>query len=117
MNTTPKQREIIKNKIGDLSRKYIIKPYTITKANALGVVVKPSSRKNKKIDVYDKNNNYLVSVGAKGYSDYPTYLELEKLGVYRSGHAKKRRILYRKRHNRDRSIIGSAGYYADKLLW
>lgn len=117
MNTTQKQREIIKSKIGDLSRKYIIKPYSIKKANALGVIIKPSNRKNKKIDVYDKNNKYLVSVGALGYSDYPTYLELEKLGVYRSGHAKKRRTLYKKRHNRNRSIIGSAGYYADKLLW
>ena len=117
MDTDNRKREIIRNKVGDLSLKYSIKPYTITKANALGVKVKPSTRKNKKLDVYDNKGEYLVSVGAKGYSDYPTYMELEALGVYKHGHAKKRRTLYKKRHNRDRGVIGSAGYYADKLLW
>lgn len=117
MDTDNAKRAMIKKLVGDLSQKYTIKPYTITKANALGVKVKPSTRKNKKLDVYDKKGEYLVSVGAKGYSDYPTYMELEALGVYKNGHAKKRRLLYKKRHNQDRSVIGSAGYYADKLLW
>ena len=117
MDTNNDKREVIRKLVGDLSQKYEIKPYTITKANALGVKVTPSTRKNKKIDVYDKKGEYLVSVGAKGYSDYPTYMELENLGVYKHGHAKKRRLLYKKRHNRDLGVIGSAGYYADKLLW
>lgn len=49
---------------------YKILPYTQAKARRLNVRVKPSSRKGKKIDVYDREGNYLTSVGAKGYLDY-----------------------------------------------
>jgi hypothetical protein len=31
--------------------------------------------------------------------------------------ADERRRLYKIRHKKDRSVKGSAGYYADKLLW
>ena len=117
MNTSDKQRELIKKSklIGpDI---YTILPYTHKQAKNLGVIIEPSLRTNKKIDVYDKNMRYIVSVGARGYSDYPTYLEMEKLGIYKNGHAKKRRTLYKKRHNKNIGVIGSGGYYADKLLW
>ena len=50
---------------------YIIKSYTKTQARKLGVVVKPSKVKGKKIDVF-KNGKKIASVGALGYSDYPT---------------------------------------------
>eukprot|EP01038_Epipyxis_sp_PR26KG_P016034 gene16034-21762_t len=40
----------------------------------MGVEIKPSKSKNKKIDVY-KNNNKIASVGAIGYNDYPTYIK------------------------------------------
>ena len=52
---------------------YKILPYTQAQARRLNVRVKPSSRKGKKIDVYDGKGNYITSVGAKGYLDYPTY--------------------------------------------
>ena len=91
---------------------YKITDYSKSKARLLGVKIKPSTNKNKKIDVFDWNNNFITSVGAMGYKDYPTYL-LEKGKKY----ADERRRLYRIRHEKDRKVLGSASYYADKILW
>ena len=90
---------------------YRIKAYTKTQAKKLGVSVKSSKVKGKKIDVF-KNGKKIASVGAIGYNDYPTYKE--KKG---KKYADERRRLYKIRHNKDRKVRGSAGYYADKLLW
>lgn len=95
---------------------YKILPYSFRKAKDLGVEIKPSSNVLKKIDVY-KYGKKLVSIGARGMNDYPTYLEKEKKGRYPKGYAKKRKKLYKDRHEKDRHIIGTAGYYADKILW
>jgi hypothetical protein len=95
---------------------YKIKNYTKTQAKKLGVDVKPSRVKGKKIDVF-KDGKKVASVGALGMNDYPTYLEKEKLGKVVKGTASKRRALYKDRHEKDRKIKGSNGYYADKLLW
>jgi hypothetical protein len=91
---------------------YKILPYTVSQARRLNVKVKPSIRKGKKIDVYDKSGNFLTSVGAKGYLDYPTYKKLFGKKV-----ADQRRRLYKQRHQADRKVKGSAGYFADQLLW
>jgi hypothetical protein len=90
---------------------YKITAYTKSKARSLGVDVKPSKTKGKKIDVY-KDGKKIASVGAIGYSDYPTYIK-EKGEKY----AKERRALYKKRHEKDRHKLNSNGYFADKLLW
>ncbi len=90
---------------------YRIKQYSKNQAKKLGVTIKPSKLKGKKIDVF-KNNKKLVSIGAIGYKDYPTYIK-EKGKKY----ADERRRLYKIRHKKDRNIKGSAGYYADKILW
>ena len=90
---------------------YRIKEYTKKQARKLGVQVKPSKVKGKKIDVFKKGNK-VASVGAIGYNDYPTYIQ--KKG---KKYADERRRLYKIRHNKDRKVRGSAGYYADKLLW
>jgi hypothetical protein len=90
---------------------YQITDYTYQQAKRLGVEVKPSTDKKKKIDVI-KNGNKIASVGAIGYKDYPTYIK-EKGLTY----ANERRKLYKLRHSKDRQKIGSNGYYADKLLW
>jgi hypothetical protein len=95
---------------------YKILPYTKSKAKKLGVVVKPSTSKGKKIDVY-KGDEKIASVGAIGYKDYPTYKELEKKGKVKVGTAKKRQVLYKIRHKKDKNVKNSNGYYADKLLW
>jgi len=90
---------------------YTIKNYTKQQAKKLGVKVKASKRKGKKIDVF-KGDKKVASVGAIGYNDYPTYIQ--KKG---KKYAEERRKLYKKRHQKDRTKKGSAGYYADKLLW
>lgn len=90
---------------------YSIKKYTYNKAKTLGVIVKPSTNKTKKIDVF-KNKKKIASIGANGMNDYPTYIQKRGLA-----YAKTRRRLYKQRHEKDRHARGSAGYYADKLLW
>jgi len=91
---------------------YTITKYTRDKAKKLGVVVKPSSVKGKKIDVFNKKGEKLVSIGALGMGDYPTFMR-EKGKDY----ANVRRRLYKDRHEKDRHKRGTAGYYADQLLW
>ena len=44
-------------------------------------------------------------------------MQLEKQGKVAKGTANKRRKMYKIRHNNDRKVRGSNGYYADKILW
>ena len=53
---------------------YQIKPYSYEQAKKLNVEIKPSTRKDKKIDVY-KDNKYICSIGDINYYDYPTYIQ------------------------------------------
>lgn len=91
---------------------YKITNYTKERAKQMGVIVKPSGNKDKKIDVFNKDGEKLASVGAKGMLDYPSYIRERGLE-----YAKKRRALYKERHEKDRHQKGTAGWYADKLLW
>jgi len=91
-------------------KKYNITDYSYKMADKLGVDIKPSDKKNKKIDVY-KNNIKIASIGDINYKDYPTYLKEDKKL------ANERRALYRKRHSKDLKVVGSPGYYASKILW
>jgi hypothetical protein len=95
---------------------YNILSYSFRKAKDLGVEIKPSSNILKKIDVFKKGKK-IASIGARGMNDYPTYLSKEKKGNYEKGYANKRRKLYKDRHEKDRHVVGTAGYYADKILW
>lgn len=90
---------------------YNITKYTKDQAKKLGVEVKVSKVKGKKIDVF-KDGKKIASVGALGYSDYPTYMKTKG-----KAYADERRRLYKIRHSKDRNVKGSDGYYADKLLW
>lgn len=90
---------------------YSITAYTKKQAKKIGVEVKPSKVKGKKIDVF-KNGKKVASVGAIGYGDYPTYLRTKG-----KKYADERRRLYKIRHQSNRTKVGSNGYYADKLLW
>jgi hypothetical protein len=90
---------------------YTITNYTYTQAKKIGVTVKPSTNKTKKIDVY-KRDKKIASVGANGMNDFPTYIK--KRGM---NYAKTRRRLYKMRHERDRHTKWSRGWLADKLLW
>lgn len=90
---------------------YVITKYTKDQAKKLGVEVKVSKVKGKKIDVF-KDGKKIASVGALGYFDYPTYTKTKG-----KAYADERRRLYKIRHSKDRNVRGSDGYYADKLLW
>ena len=90
---------------------YAITNYTYKQAKKIGVVVKPSTNKTKKIDVYKKGKK-VASVGARGMGDFPSYIKTR--GVK---YAKERRRLYKIRHDKDRHLKGSRGWYADNLLW
>lgn len=89
---------------------YEITNYSKQQAKKLGVNIKPSTNKNKKIDVF-KNDKKITSIGQIGYKDYPTYLKED----YNT--AKIKRAAYKARHDKDRKIKGSTGWYADKILW
>jgi len=90
---------------------YKITNYTKEKAKKLGVEVKVSKVKGKKLDVF-KDGKKIASVGALGYSDYPTYVKTKG-----KDYANKRKTLYKIRHKKDKDVKGTKGYYADKLLW
>tara|TARA_R110000787_G_scaffold227938_3_gene335633 strand:+ start:410 stop:715 length:306 start_codon:yes stop_codon:yes gene_type:complete len=99
---------------------YNITAYTKRKAKQLGVQIKPSTRKGKKIDVFKKIKNKqgetklkkLASIGAIGMGDYPTFLKTRG-----KEYANKRRKAYRSRMAKNIKVVGSAGYYAGNLLW
>lgn len=95
---------------------YKITQYTKDQAKMFGVEVKNSTVKGKKIDVFE-NGKKIASIGAIGYKDYPTFLELEKQGKIPVGTAKKRRELYMIRHKKDIKNINSNGFWAANLLW
>jgi len=90
---------------------YKITKHSKEQARKLGVEIRPSSKKNKKIDVI-KNGKVVATIGDNRYDDYGTFLEKNGL-VF----ANERRRLYRIRHSGEEKKIGSAGYYSWKILW
>jgi len=90
---------------------YKIKDYSYKQADRLGVEIRPSTNLKKKIDVFNKKGDKIASIGAKGYGDYPSYLEKNKKL------AEQKREGYKARHSIDRIVKGSPGFYADKILW
>ncbi len=89
---------------------YRILPYSQEQAKKLGVSIKPSKNPKKKVDVF-KGQEKVASIGAMGYTDYPHLLMKDR------SEAEKRRKAYKARHVKDRSVEGSAGWYADRILW
>ena len=90
---------------------YSITDYIKQRAQKLGVTVKPSTNPKKKLNVF-RDDVKIASCGAITYNDYPTYI-----AKYGKSYADERRRLYKLRHNNNRTKEGTAGYYADNLLW
>jgi len=90
---------------------YRILPYSYKRAKELNIQIFPSRNPKYKIDVF-KGENYICSIGAYGYKDFPTFLKENG-----SEYALKRRAAYKKRHERDRHEVGTRGWFADNLLW
>lgn len=75
-----------------------------TNAKKLGVEVKASTVKNKKLDVF-KNDKKVASIGDIRYTDFLQTNDKQKQKNYKA------------RHQKNRTKVGTAGYYADKILW
>ena len=89
---------------------YVIKPQQKAAAKKLGVSIKPSTVKGKKIAVF-KSGNKIADIGALGYGDYWSYYQSDKYL------ARSKRDAYQARHNGEQHKIGSPGYYAWYILW
>ena len=74
------------------------------RAKKLGVEIKESTRKHKKLDVY-KDGKKVASIGDVRYSDYLQHNDPE------------RRKRYKARHEPHRHKVNTPSYYADKILW
>jgi len=86
---------------------YHITQYSYDRAKELGVEIKPSRRKYKKIDVYE-NGKKIASIGDVRFGDYPTFIK-----EYGQKYADMRRLLYHTRHKKD--SLGER--LALKILW
>jgi hypothetical protein len=95
---------------------YRIKAGQREAARRLGVVIRPSSTKGKKIDVF-KHGFKIASIGAEGYDDFWGYVQKEKAGRVPAGTASERRRLYKIRHAQECAAPGTPGYYACRILW
>ncbi len=88
---------------------YEITQHSKEQAKRLGVEIKPSTSKGKKIDVY-KNGQKVATIGDIRYSDYGTYKRTKG-----KTYADERRRLYKIRHKND--LQKKNGFYASEILW
>ena len=73
-------------------------------AATLGVQVKKSTNKHKKLDVF-RSDQKLASIGDKRYTDFLQTGDKEQQKRYKS------------RHQRTRVKEGTRSFYADRILW
>jgi len=90
-----------------------VKDFAIAKRNAkkIGVEIKPSTRKNKKLDVF-RGGVKVASIGDTRYNHYHSYIRTKGKEF-----ADKRRRLYKIRHNKTRGKKDSPSYFSDRILW
>ena len=60
----------------------------------MNLVIKVGNNTLKKIDVYDKDNKFIASIGSSLHMDYPSYIL-----AYNLDYANKRQALYILRHS------------------
>ena len=98
---------------------YDIKPRQKERAKLMGLTIKPSTNKKKKIDVF-KNKKKIATIGGRRidgtfYNDYATYIIT--IGKEK---ANKKRTNYLKRHSKEPKMKDGKrtnSYYSDKILW
>lgn len=90
---------------------YKITDYSKEQAKKLGVQIKPSTNKKKKVDVF-KDGEKVASIGSRGMGDFPTYMEKEGKAF-----ADERRRLFKIRNEKFRKNKNTPAWYADKILW
>jgi len=86
-------------------------PAHFKNASKLGVSIKSSKSKNKKLDVF-RGDEKIATIGDSRYNDYRSYIKKEGLE-----YANERKRLYKIRHNKDKDKTGTASFFADKILW
>ena len=91
---------------------YKISDHSKKQASLLNLIIKSSTDKNKKIDVFTKDGKFLHSIGDILYNDYARYIEM-----YNLAYANKRRELYLNRHKKGIDIVNSKQYLSAKILW
>lgn len=74
-------------------------------AKKIGVRVKPATNQNKKLDVFSKDGKKLATIGDKNYTDF-----------LQTGD-KQQQQRYKTRFQKTRNKVGTASYFADKILW
>ena len=74
-------------------------------AKKLGVTVKASDNPCKKLDVFNEKGKKIHTIGSRMHEDYLTHGD------------EKKRANYKKRTEKHRHKLGSASFYADKILW
>lgn len=89
---------------------YKIREYHKENAKDLGVKIRPSKAKGKKIEV-EKPDGTISQIGATGYNDFATYQEKNKM------EANEKRENYRARHKCDNAIRYSNNHFACEILW
>lgn len=80
-------------------------------AKALGVEIKPSKNKGKKLDVF-RGDDKIATIGDLKYNDYRSYIKSDGLQ-----YANERKRLYKIRHGSDMNKVGTPSFYANKILW
>ena len=84
---------------------YKITNYSRERAQKLGVIIKPSTRKNKKLDVFNKEGELMASIGDKRYTDFASTGDKEQ------------RNRFKLRFDKSRKNVGSNIWWSDQLLW
>lgn len=87
---------------------YVITKHSKDQAKKLGLIIKPSAKQGKKIDVF-KEGKLLSSIGDLNYKSYGDYIKEDGLEV-----ANERRRLYKIRHNKNKGVTGRL---ASAILW
>jgi len=94
---------------------YRVKDRQRTKAKQMGYTIKSSKVKNKKLDVFDKDQQKAASIGALGYRDYASLLQKGDKEL-----ADRVRNAYIKRHAKEpKSKDGkpTPSRFSDIILW
>lgn len=91
---------------------FIIKPIHLRNAERLGVNIKPSYNRKKKLDIYDFHNQYICSIGDINFADYESYIR-----THGRDYANFRKRMFETRHNKTRHILGTPAYYSWQILW
>ena len=89
---------------------YKVEPYSLTRAEQLGVILKPSANVKRKIDIYDKEGQYICSCGDSRYYDFPYYLN-----QYGLEYAEAKRHLYHIKNKPKRK--NTASFFEKEILW